>query len=418
MIQPQGCKPRVLFVNTRSALGADVAVHLSLIRHLDPEQVEVHFATNRHSVDLQKTLNAVQNLPNERVLVCDLGHEVSGQGVGKWSKLRGISKNLGAFASLLKLAWYVRSRRIEILHTTDRPRDSLLTTLLSRLTGAKSVIHLHIKWQSKIGRAAVMALNSCAGALAISQFVRQSLLDGGIPDSKIYTALNASDPETFDPAKAQRGLLRAKFELAEDTPLIGIVARIMVWKGHLDLIEALAKVKQVIPDVRLAIVGKADLLAGNSPESYEGQVRRRIAELGLEENVLWAGWFDDAPRVMADLDVVAVPSWEEPFGLVVTEAMAMERPVVGYDSGALPEIVTDGVEGLLVPPKDTDALANALITLLSDPARCAAMGKAGRARVLQQFRPSRQADDVAEIYRCILAGKPDALHANIARASH
>lgn len=412
---PQGRKTRVLFVNTRSALGADVAVHLTLIRHLDPEQVEVHFATNRHSADLQKTLDAVPNLPKDRLLVCDLGHEVSNQGGGKWGKLRGMLKNLGAFASLIKLAWYVRSRKIAILHTTDRPRDALLTTLLARLTGAKSVIHLHIKWQSEIGRAALMALNRCAGALAISQFVRQSLLDGGIPDNKIYTALNASDPEAFDPAKAQRGLLRSKFGLSDTTPVIGIVARIMVWKGHLDLVEALAKVKQTRPDVRLVIIGNADLLA--SPESYEGQVRQRIDELGLQDNVIWAGWFDDAPRVMADLDVVAVPSWEEPFGLVVTEAMAMERPVVGYDSGALPEIIMDGIEGLLVPPKDTDALANALLVLLNDPARCATMGQAGRARVLQQFRPSRQANDVAEIYRRIAAGQPDRLHAPVVRAS-
>jgi glycosyltransferase involved in cell wall biosynthesis len=103
--------------------------------------------------------------------------------------------------------------------------------------------------------------------------------------------------------------------------------------------------------------------------------------------------------------------------LVVTEAMAMERPVVGYNSGALPEIVTDGVEGLLTPPKDIDALANALIALLNDPVRRERMGKAGRKRVLEQFRPRRQADEVAEIYRRIAAGQPDRMHASVANAS-
>lgn len=412
---PHGRKTRVLFVNTRSALGADVAVHLTLIRHFDPAQVEVHFATNRHSVDLQKMLQSVTHLPSERVLVCDLGHEMSGQGSGKAGKLRGAMKNIGAFISVLRLTRYVRKHKIDILHTTDRPRDALLTTLLARLTGAKTVIHLHIKWASTIGRAAQMAVKKCGGALAISQFVRQSLLDDDIPDSKIYTALNATDPNVFDPTQAERGLLRQKFGLTDDTPLIGIVARIMVWKGHLDLIEALAKVKQAIPNVRLAIVGSADLLA--SPDSYEGQVRQRIAELGLEPNVIWAGWCEDAPRVMADLDVVAVPSWEEPFGLVVTEAMAMERPVVGYDSGALPEIVTHGVEGILTPPKDTDALADALIALMQNPAKRETMGKAGRERVLRQFQPRRQADEVAEIYRRIVAGQPDSLHAPVSSAS-
>jgi len=97
--------------------------------------------------------------------------------------------------------------------------------------------------------------------------------------------------------------------------------------------------------------------------------------------------------------------------------MAMERPVVGYDSGALPEIVTDGVEGLLVPPKQAEALANALIALLNDPTRRAEMGKAGGKRVLEQFRPARQAEEVTEIYRRILAGQPDTLHAPVARTS-
>jgi glycosyltransferase involved in cell wall biosynthesis len=110
---------------------------------------------------------------------------------------------------------------------------------------------------------------------------------------------------------------------------------------------------------------------------------------------------------MADFDVLAVPSWEEPFGLVVTEGMAMEKPVVSFTSGALPEIVTDGIEGLLVPPKDTEALADALVALLQNPTRCAEMGKRGRARVISEFTPRRQAGDVARIYRRILKGEPD-----------
>ncbi len=74
----QAHKPRVLFVNTRSALGADVAVHLALIQNFDPERVEVHIATNRHSVDLEKTLRILRAVPHLKILVCDLGHEVAG----------------------------------------------------------------------------------------------------------------------------------------------------------------------------------------------------------------------------------------------------------------------------------------------------------------------------------------------------
>lgn len=400
-------KPRVLFVNTRSALGADVAVHLTLIQNFDPEQVEVHLATNRHAVDLHKTLGILQNVAGLKMQVYDLGHEISGHGQGKLKKVLGGLKNLGALLSLLRLVWYVRTCRIDILHTTDRPRDAALTTLLGKLTGAKVVLHLHIKWYPEIGRATTWALKECAAVLAISQFTRRSLTEGGVPDTKIFTVWNATDPAQFDPARGKRGLIRAKFGLSEETPLIGIVARIMIWKGHLELIEALAKVRQALPQVRLAIVGKEDHLAVIDGESYAGKVRRRIAELGLEMNVLWAGWFEDMPQVMTDLDVLAVPSWEEPFGLVVTEAMAMERPVVGFDSGALPEIIVTGETGILVPQKDTDALAEALIALLQNPARRAAMGRAGRERVLKHFTPRRQAAEVEAMYRRILSGAFD-----------
>jgi glycosyltransferase involved in cell wall biosynthesis len=395
-------RPRVLFVNTRSALGADVAVHLTLIQNFDPEQVEVHIATNQNSEDLEKTLQLLRAVPDLRILTCDLGHEVAGQGRGLIGKLAGGLKNLGALVSLLRLVAYAQRHQIDILHSTDRPRDAALSTLLAKWTGCRHIVHVHIKWYPEIGRATNWALRECAGVLAISQFVRRSLIEGGVPASKIYTALNATDPTQFDPAKARRGLIRQKFGLADTTPLIGIVARIMVWKGHQELVEALATVREAIPEVRLAIVGKEDRLAGPNADSYAEAVRRRIAELRLEANVLWAGWFDDMPAVMADLDVLAVPSWEEPFGLVVTEAMAMERPVVGFCSGALPEIITDGENGLLVPPKDTGALAAALIALLEDPARRQAMGRRGRARVLRDFTPRRQAGDVEQIYRQVM----------------
>ena len=176
----------------------------------------------------------------------------------------------------------------------------------------------------------------------------------------------------------------------------------MLWKGHLELVEAMAKVITAVPDARLVIIGKEDRLATLTDDSFEAKVRARVAELGLEPSVAWAGWHDDMPAVMADLDVLAVPSWEEPFGLVVTEGMAMERPIVGFASGALPEILTDGVEGLLVPARDSDAMADALITLLQDPVRRAEMGRKGRERVLQRFTPRRQTDEMTAIYQRIL----------------
>lgn len=392
-------KPRVLFVNTRSALGADVAVHLTLIQNLNPEAVEVHIATNRNSVDFEKTLKILRSVPHLKIIVCDLGHEASGR--GKIGKFFSALKNLPACLSLLKLTLYVRKHRIDALHTTDRPRDAVFTSLLAKMTGAAAIAHIHIKWYPEIGRATTLGLKKCVKAIAISRFTRDSLIVGGVPAEKIVTIYNATDPAIFDPAKIERGTLRRLMQIDAETPLIGIVARIMIFKGHLELIEALAKVREVIPNVRLAIVGKADHLGDFSGESYADKVEKRIAELGLNDAVYRAGWQDDTPAIMADFDVQAVPSWEEPFGLVVTEGMALQNPIVGFASGALPEIITSGVEGLLVPPKDSQALAAALIELLQNAPRREQIGRAGRARVLKDFTPQRQAAEATDLYRAL-----------------
>jgi hypothetical protein len=172
-------KPRVLFVNTRSTLGADVAVHLTIIEHLNPDAVGVYIATNRHSVDLDKTLRWVAKSPRTEVLVCDLGRELTGSNAV--AKALSALRNLPALLTLLRLVWLVRRERITALHTTDRPRDAAFTTLLGKLTGAAVVLHLHLKWTNDIGRAAHWAAGHARALIGISKFTCQSMVDGGLP---------------------------------------------------------------------------------------------------------------------------------------------------------------------------------------------------------------------------------------------
>ena len=396
-------KPRVLFVNTRSGLGADVAVHLTLIEHLNPDEIDVFVATNRHSVDLDATLRWIRKAPRTQLTVCDLGQEMSGDGLV--AKALGALRNLPAMFTLLRLAALVRRERITVLHTTDRPRDAAFTTLLSRMTGAAVVLHVHLKWSPGIGGAARWAAQSASTVLGISEFVCESLVDGGVPAARVELAYNATDTTQFNPATVSRGLLRARLQLDETTPLVGLIGRFIPWKGHLDLVNAFAQVHAAVPEARLVLMGRLTAPDAGAPTDYLASIRERIAALDLTSAVHWAEWSDDVPAVMTDLDILAVPSWEEPFGLVVTECMAMERPVVGYAAGALPELVTNGREGELVARGDTDALARALVTLLRNPALRTEMGKRGRQRVISEFSPRRQADTVATLYRKLNSGE-------------
>lgn len=398
-------KPRVLFVNTRSVIGADVAVHLMLIRHLQAQGVEVHVATNRSAVDLEQTLKILNEVPGLHPLVLDLGREASGSSRNRAGRLMSVGRNGSAFVSLLRLAAYTRKHKINFVHVTDRPRDALFATALVRLGLCGSIIHVHNKWNDAIGRAAILAVKHCTRIIAISQFTRCSMLEAGLPAQKIAVCHNATDVIHFDPAVTTRGNLRAALNLASDTPLIGIVARIMLWKGHQELIEAMRAVKTAVPDAHLVIVGQTVEIPPFGGAGYEAGLHRRIAEINLTDCIHWAGWHNDMAGVMADLDILAVPSWEEPFGLVVTEALAMQTPVVGFHSGALPEIVRHDIDGLLTPPREAAALGEALITLLQDPARRAEMGRRGRERVLEAFTPQYQAAAMASIYHQALKSK-------------
>ncbi len=387
----------MLFVNTRSALGADVAVHLTLIEHLDPDEIDVFVATNRHSVDLEPTLTWIRKAPRARLTVCDLGQELSGD--NRFSRALSALRNVPAVFTLLRLAALVRRERISVLHTTDRPRDAAFTTLLARLTGAAVVLHVHLKWSPTIGRAAQWAAQSASAVLGISEFVCASLTDGGIPRERVFMAYNATDTERFNPNTVTRGFLRSRLQVDDRVPLVGLLGRFIPWKGHLDLINAFALVHTEVPAARLVLLGRLKAPDAGAPADYLASLRQRITELGMTDAVDWVEWTDEVPAIMTDLDILVVPSWEEPFGLVVTEGMAMERPVVGYASGALPELVRNGQEGELVTRGDTGALARALVALLRNPAMRAKMGTRGRQRVISEFTPRRQADVVADLYR-------------------
>ena len=152
------------------------------------------------------------------------------------------------------------------------------------------------------------------------------------------------------------------------------VARLFRGKGHFELVSALALVKPKHPNVRLAIVG-SDYPADSGTTRM---LKEHASKLGIGENVIFTGQRSDIAALMAACDVFSLPSFEEPFGLVFAEAMAMKRPVVALTNGGTPEVVEHGKCGLLSPPGDIDALAANLLRLLDDPALRTQFGEYGR----------------------------------------
>lgn len=223
---------------------------------------------------------------------------------------------------------------------------------------------------------------------ALAGFVREV---EGIEAGKVVTVRYGLEPPAQD-LESGRQAARAAWGIEDAAPVVGFFGRLIEQKGVDTLLEAWAQVSRQYPAARLVIVGD-----GKERPALEA----RAAALGLS-GVRFAGWAPDAACLMPGCDIIAMPSRWEGFGLVALEAMAAARPLVTSRVSALPEIVVDLKTGLLVPPDDPPALAEAISGLLADPAWAGAMGQAGRARLAEAFSPERMIAETLAVYEDVM----------------
>jgi glycosyltransferase involved in cell wall biosynthesis len=184
-------------------------------------------------------------------------------------------------------------------------------------------------------------------------------------------------------AVADAQAARAELGAGEGDTLIGVFGRLQRWKGQDVFIEAARRIASDRPRTRFAIVGGSEI---GFEADYLEEIKRAAGAPELRERLIFTGFRDDVPRLMAACDVVCHTSRvPEPFGLVLIEAMALGRAVIATAGGGPSEIISSPVEGILVPPDDAGALARAVKELIDDPERRRALGEGGRARVRSQF---------------------------------
>jgi len=181
---------------------------------------------------------------------------------------------------------------------------------------------------------------------------------------------------------------------AGSDPRLVCVGRLIPIKGHLVLLRALAQARARVPSVSLDVAGRGPLAPA---------LKAYARELGIEDAVRFLGFVSPVEAAFRDAAIVVVPSLGEGFGMVALEAMERSRPVIASSVGGLPEIVADRETGLVVPPADADALADAIVALASDLTRAAEMGRAGRDRALAEFTPERCVERVEALYERALA---------------
>ena len=262
--------------------------------------------------------------------------------------------------------------------------------------------HLHVKVETWINPIVRKVMHRNDALIGVSQFVVESAVELGYRRDRLYRVLNALEVERWDPDHVDAASVRSEFAVPEDAVLIAIIARVFPWKGHERLIRALAHLGDEAPEFRLLVVGDDDPRATPDGTSHTMVLRQLVEELGLTAQVVFAGFRDDIPGVMKSIDILAMPSFEEPFGMVFLEALAMRTPVVAMRSGGVPEFIVDGKTGLLSDEGDIEGLTQNLKTLMLDPILRERIGETGRAMVLERFASPRMAADVEDVYRSVL----------------
>jgi len=236
--------------------------------------------------------------------------------------------------------------------------------------------------------------------IAISDHIARFTVARGVRDParvrRVYHGL-----ETPDTRALERDALRIRSELGirEGDFLVGNVGRLAPQKGQRHLVEAMPLLLERVPRAHLAIAG------GGSLEDY---LRELAVDLGVSERVHVLGPRRDVPALMHAFDAFAMPSIWEGFGLVLLEAMAAERPIVASRVATIPEVVLDGVTGLLVPAGDPDGLADALARVAEDGEAARRMGQAGLLRLRQQFSIDKMVGDTELLYRELIEDRRSA----------
>jgi glycosyltransferase involved in cell wall biosynthesis len=230
--------------------------------------------------------------------------------------------------------------------------------------------------------------------IAASEAIRQMLISDGVPEERTITVHEGIDIEHVVGAPLVD--VHHAFFLPHGAPIVGNVAALVPHKGQRHLIEAAHIVVQKLPDVRFVILGEGELR-----EALERQVK----EYHLEKHVLLPGFRTDVLGCLKSFDLFVMSSVTEGLGTSLLDAMACARPIVATEAGGIPEVVSHGITGLLVPPRDHAAMAAAIIALINDKTRRQQMGDAGFARVNEKFSVERMIAGTAAVYARV-AGTP------------
>ena len=290
-----------------------------------------------------------------------------------------------------QLCWVIYRRRVDLLHVNSYVPGNYARLAAALMQVPIVIDHWHGFTRFNVKRRLICRLlgRFTDLSLAVSRGVRDYLVSqGGLDPAKVRVVANGVDVAAIDSARPGP-LVRRELGLPESSPVIGLVGRLDHWgKGHKELFEAMAILKERHP-VHALIVGGGRRI---------DEIKALAASLGLAGEVHFLGTRRDVPDLLNAMDIFVLPSHSEGVSLALLEAMAAGLPVIATSVGGTPEVVMDGENGLLIPPRDAEALAGALARLLEAPDFAKKLGANARRHVREHYSLDRLGREINEIY--------------------
>ncbi|MCC6904770.1 MAG: glycosyltransferase family 4 protein [Anaerolineae bacterium] len=311
--------------------------------------------------------------------------------------------HLRDLSNLPRVVAYLKQEKIDLLHTQLEfanvlgglaaawlriPVVTTLHNLYDPLWGARSLWRHWVMWG--------VLRYFFQRVIAVSEPTRLHHIDmGKLPPRKVITLYNGIDLSPYRALDgSERGAVRAALSIPPDAPLLLTVAVLRPQKGIQYLIQAMPTILRAVPEARYLIVGGGD---------HDAILRDVAEQAGVADRVVFAGTRRDIPAVMSACDAFVLPTMGEALPTVLAEAMAASRPIIASAVGGVPEMIEDGINGVLLPPAEPDALAEACIRLLQDPLYARRLGEAGKRVVEEKFSIQQQVAQLGELYETLIA---------------